>query len=115
MDLPPLARDIRRVAHEVVPGPWVNEGWGNRLVEGGYDLFANPQGYPRPFEIIVGIVKRGGPSGRPVLWYRLLRNDGTWMDQQGHSHTLDTDPETWLSVVLLAARDEHLRLIHGGD
>lgn len=108
-----LVADIRRVAHDIVPGPWVDEGVGNRLTEGGYELFACPQGWPRPFEIIVGIVESGQESGKPVLWYRQLHREGTWSDDQGRSYTLKTDPETWLSAVLMAAREEHLRLIGG--
>ena len=113
MDLPPLARDIRRVAHEVVPGPWEEEGWGNRLAEGGYELVASCQGYPRPFEVCVYIVKSNAPPGTATPWGRTLHRDGSWRDEKGYSHDLDTDPETWLSVVLLAARDEQLRLIGG--
>ena len=71
------------------------------------------QGTPRPFEVCVYIVKSNQPPGTGMLWDRTLHRDGTWTDTQGYQHDLDTDPETWLSVVLLAARDEQLRLIGG--
>ena len=109
----PLVTDIRRVAHKVVDGPWQEEGVGNRLSEGGFELFVQPQGYPQPFEVIVGIVKSGPENGKPVLWYRQLNRDGTWKDEDGNCYTLDTNPEPWLSVVLIAAREEQLRLIAG--
>jgi len=87
-----LDDDIRNLCHEVVPGPWEAFGYATRLVEGGYILSAQAQGYPRPFEIIVSITKDEPVSCKAIPWYRRLNQNGTWDDESGTGGPVATRP-----------------------